>query len=155
MADKHYFRFLWFAFLISSVGDWLQKIAIPILIFQKTGSAYQMAGLYGISFVPWVLFTMFGGVLADRLKKSKIISFGYLLSLIFAVFLIIEVQQNTLNLPLIYLATFLLSSVEPLTHPAFQSLIPQLTDKNHLERANAQIGGVDNTLSLIGPMIGG
>ena len=155
MVKNKNFQFLWFAFLVSSIGDWLQKIALPIIVLQRTGSAYQMAGLYGVSFIPWILFTILGGAFADKMNKSKIISYGYFISLLFSIFLIVELQQKNLNLVVLYIASFLLSSVEPMTHPAFQSLIPLTTSKDNLEKANSLFGGIDNTLSLIGPMVAG
>ena len=155
MGKNKNFQFLWFAFLVSSIGDWLQKIALPIIVLQRTGSAYQMAGLYGVSFIPWILFTILGGAFADKMNKSKIISYGYFISLLFSIFLIVELQQKNLNLVVLYIASFLLSSVEPMTHPAFQSLIPLTTSKDNLEKANSLFGGIDNTLSLIGPMVAG
>ncbi|EMG9620938.1 TPA: MFS transporter [Enterococcus faecalis] len=152
--SKNY-HLLWSSFLISNIGDWLQKIALPILILQKTGSAYHMASIYGVSFIPWIVFSIFGGVLADKLKRTRIIAIGHFFSLFFLFFLILELGQPNINLLLVYIATFCLSSVEPLVHPSFQSLLPQLVDKNKLSQANAALQGIDNTLGLIGPMVSG
>ncbi|SJZ66966.1 Transmembrane secretion effector [Pilibacter termitis] len=149
------YKLLWGSFCISNVGDWLRKIALPILVFQKTGSAYHMATLYGITFIPWILFSILGGVLADKIKKSRIISYGHFISLFFLTLLIISLQSSKIEIVVIYFLTFLLSSTEPLIHPSFQSLLPLTVEKKNLAKANAGIQLVDNTLNLIGPMISG
>ena len=77
------YKILWTTFLISNFGDWLRKLALPILVFEKTGSSFHMASLYGISFLPWITFSLVGGVLADKYKKTSIISLGHLISLLF------------------------------------------------------------------------
>lgn len=66
------FKLLWSSLLISQIGDWLFKIALPLLVFQKTGSASQMAAIYGVSFLPWLFFSLLGGLLADRTNKKNI-----------------------------------------------------------------------------------
>jgi predicted MFS family arabinose efflux permease len=149
------YKLLWTSFLVSNLGDWTRKIALPVIILEKTGSPYHMASLYGVSFLPWVVFSLFGGVIADRFSKTKIVACGHFISLIFLFLLIREIGQASVNMALVYIVTFLLSSVEPLVHPSFQSLLPQLVEARDLPRANAALQTVDNTLSLIGPMAGG
>ena len=149
------YKILWTTFLISNFGDWLRKLALPLLVFEKTGSSFHMASLYGISFLPWITFSLAGGVLADKYKKTSIISFGHLISLLFLGLLIAAFNGEQLFLPLLYLLTFLLSSIEPLIHPAFQSLLPQIVEIKSLTRANSGLQLIDNTLNLIGPMISG
>lgn len=67
------FRFLWLSFLISSIGDWLYKLALPVVILQKTGSAYHAATAFGVSFIPWIIFSMIGGVVADNYSKKHVL----------------------------------------------------------------------------------
>lgn len=114
-----------------------------------------MATLYGISFLPWILFSLVGGILADKFKKVYIISICHLISLVILSLLIISFKNDNILLLLIYILTFLLSSTEPLVHPAFQSLLPQIVTDNQLSKANSGIQLIDNTLNLIGPMISG
>ncbi|WP_262345562.1 MFS transporter [Lactiplantibacillus plantarum] len=76
MKQSRSFRHLWTSFLISEIGDWLLKIALPLAIFNKTGSATQMATVYGISFLPWIFFSLFGGIIADRYNKKRILILG-------------------------------------------------------------------------------
>lgn len=149
------FNKLLLSFLLSSVANWLYKFALPLIILDKTGSAYHAASVFGVSFIPWILFSLLGGSLADALHKKYILFFGMVVSAILTVVLIFALIPAQLSFSLIYLVVFLLASVDPLTHPSFQSLIPELTDESELVKANASIQTIENILSILGPLIGG
>lgn len=149
------FRFLWLSFLISSIGDWLYKLALPVVILQKTGSAYHAATAFGVSFVPWIVFSLLGGVIADDYVKKYVLIVGHFLASGLALLLLGVLWQRQLSYPLLYGAIFLLSSVDPLTHPSFQSVIPELVTANQLVAANATIQTIENCISVVGPLLGG
>lgn len=149
------FKYLWFSFLISSIGDWLYKLAIPIIILNKTGSAYHAATTFGVSFIPWVFFSLLGGSLADNYDKKKILISGNIFAGIVSFWLIFILSAPVINFVLLYTAIFVLSSVDPLIHPSFQSVIPEVVNPEHFANANATIQTIDNTLSILGPLMGG
>ncbi|GEL15026.1 MFS transporter [Pediococcus cellicola] len=149
------FNKLWFSFLKSSIGDWLYKLALPLIVLAKTGSAYHAATIYGISFIPWIFFSLIGGSIADTFNKKRILFLGNVVSGILTVLLALFVKQTNLIMWQLYLIVFFLSSIDPLIHPTFQSILPQLTESTELITANAKIQTVDNTLSIVGPLLGG
>ncbi|WP_367365481.1 MFS transporter [Pediococcus parvulus] len=149
------FNKLWFSFLISSIGDWLYKLALPLIVLAKTGSAYHAATIYGISFIPWIFFSLLGGSIADTFNKKHILFWGNIVSGVLTVLLALFVNQTKLIMWQLYLIVFFLSSIDPLIHPTFQSILPQLTGSAELITANAKIQTVDNTLSILGPLVGG
>lgn len=149
------FNLLWLGFFLSSVGDWLYKLALPVIILQKTGSAYHAAVAFGVSFVPWIVFSLIGGQIADRWSKRSILIMGNVLAAFFATLLIVILKQSILNFGLLYITVFLLASIDPLIHPSFQSIIPTLIDGDDFIKANAKIQTVENLLSVIGPLFGG
>jgi len=149
------FRYLWLSFLVSSIGDWLYKLAIPIIILEKTGSAYHAATTFGVSFIPWVLFSLLGGSLADNYAKKRILIIGNLFASLAGLFLIFIIMNGTINFNLLYVAVFVLASVDPLIHPSFQSVIPEVITSDRFANANATIQTIDNTLSILGPLMGG
>ncbi|MDO4814228.1 MAG: MFS transporter [Gemella sp.] len=152
--NKNY-KLLWSAFFVSDVGDWLQRIALPILVLNKTGSVFHAASLYGVSFLPWLLFSLLGGIFADRYNKIKVLVTGYALATVFSLVLGFSFLQDTPNLVYVYILTFLLSSVEPISHPSFNSLIPKIVNKENLAKANSNLQLVDNTLNLLAPLLSG
>jgi len=152
---KSNFIYLWSSFLVSSIGDWLYRLALPIIILQKTGSAYHAATVFGVSFIPWVLFSLIGGSLADNFSKKKTLILGNFFAVFSSLFLITVMSFPQINFNLLYFAVFILASVDPLIHPSFQSIIPEIVIKVQLVRANAMIQTIDNTLSIMGPLTGG
>ncbi|MCT4383106.1 MFS transporter [Leuconostoc suionicum] len=149
------FTYLWTSFLVSSIGDWLYRLALPIIILQRTGSAYHAATVFGVSFIPWVLFSLIGGSLADNYPKKKILILGNIFAVFASVFLIGVLSFSQIDFKLLYFAVFILASVDPLIHPSFQSIIPEIIRKEQFARANAMIQTIDNTLSIMGPLAGG
>lgn len=100
------FALLSFSFLLSSIANWIYKLALPIMILNITGSAYHAASTFGISFIPWVLFSLFGGVIADSLKKNRILWIGNLTASFLTVGLIYAFTARPLNLIFIYTLVF-------------------------------------------------
>lgn len=155
MTNKDNFIYLWTSFLVSSIGDWLYRLALPIIILQKTGSAYHAATVFGVSFIPWVLFSLIGGSLADNYPKRTILILGHVFAIFGSLFLIAVLNVTQINFNLLYLAVFILASVDPLIHPSFQSIIPEIVVKEQFAKTNATIQMIDNTLSIMGPLAGG
>lgn len=149
------FSYLWSSFLISSVGDWLYRLTVPVIILNKTSSAYQAAASFGISFVPWIIFSLLGGSLADNYDKKKILVGGNLCAMLASLLVLLILTAHTISFPLLYTAIFILASIDPLIHPSFQSIIPTIVPPERFASANALIQTVDNTLSVLGPLLGG
>ncbi|MDR2660802.1 MAG: MFS transporter [Lactobacillaceae bacterium] len=148
-------KYLETSFLVSSIGNWLYRLAIPIIILEKSGSASQAATAFGISFIPWIVFSLIGGSLADNFNKRSILILGNIFASFFTLFVIISVILPEINFKMLYIAIFLLASIDPLIHPSFQSIIPELSLSDDFVKINATIQTIDNTLSILGPLIGG
>lgn len=137
------------------VGDWLYRLALPLIILAKTGSAYHTAVTFGLAFVPWIFFSLIGGSLADNHSKKQILITGNILAALATLLLIIVLSQTQLNFFFLYAVVFVLASIDPLTHPSFQSIIPEIVENKYFVNANATIQTIDNTLSIVGPLMGG
>lgn len=146
---------LWLSYLVTQVGNWVYLIALPLVVYDLTGSSFYMASLYGVEFLPWILFSLFGGLLADKYNKKKLILAGNLASAIFISILVLAVHLPTLNLPIIFITVFCLSSINPLIHPSFNSIIPELVTHENIVKANSSIQLIENFITLLGPMFGG
>lgn len=136
-------------------GDWLYRLALPLIILAKTGSAYHTAVTFGLSFVPWIFFSLIGGSLADNHSKKQILITGNILAALATLLLILVLSQTQLNFFFLYAVVFVLASIDPLTHPSFQSIIPEIVENKYFVNANATIQTIDNTLSIVGPLMGG
>src|SRR4051812_10906416 len=143
------------AYFLSAVGNWIYRIALPLLIYERTHSALNMALAFGVAYVPFLLFSPFGGIMADRCDRRRLLWVGDTVSCLFAAALAITVYLRPSGLWIIYPLVFLLASVEPFYHAAFQSIIPSLVMPQRLTKANAWIQGADNLVAFLGPLLGG
>src|ERR1700694_547641 len=69
------FRLFWFGQLISLTGTWMQSIGQAWLVLQLTHSALLLGVVGALQFLPVMLLSLFGGVLADRMPKRKVLLF--------------------------------------------------------------------------------
>ena len=69
------FRVYWLGMFISLIGTWVQNIALSWRVFQLTNSAFLLGFVGFLGSIPIFLFSMFGGVLADRANKKSILIF--------------------------------------------------------------------------------
>jgi hypothetical protein len=153
-VDRKYYL-LFVAFLTSSLGNWIYRLALPLLVLELTGSAFNTALVYALEFGPFLLFSIPGGVFADRLDRQRLLVVGDVVATAIMAGLAGLLWLNVPYIWPIYIAAFLLASVEPVYHPAFQSLLPSLVDKNSLEQANAWMQTAEHLLTLAGPVVGG
>jgi MFS family permease len=151
---KNYYLLL-AAYFISSVGDWLYRLAMPLLLFKLTHSPLSMAVGYALTFLPFLLVSPFGGIIADRLdRRHNLMSGDYLSCVTVAVIAMVTLYLPT-HLWLLYGLIFLAALISPFYHPSFQSIIPALVNDSQLAKANAFIASSDNAIMLLAPLIGG
>src|SRR5437879_2144188 len=67
------FRLLFSAFFVSTAGDWLYKLALPLLVLRMTGSPLQTSVVYSLEYWPYLLFALAGGVIADRANRRLLL----------------------------------------------------------------------------------
>ncbi len=145
------YRNLLAAGLISETGDWLLLVALPILVFEVTGSTFGTAIAFLIELAPPILLGTLAGRLADRWNRRRALIWlsvaqaATLLPLLLAkdrlwiVYAVIAVQAG--------LATF--------TEPTRNALVPAITPREHLVPANSLLALAGNLGRLVGGPLGG
>lgn len=151
---KRYYLLL-SAYLTSSMGNWVYRITLPLLVLHQTGSALSTSLVYVVEYVPFLIFSLPGGVWADRWNRRRILITGDLTAAAIATGLATLVIVGTSQLWPILLAALLLGCVEPVYHPAFQSFIPDVTPKDQLAQANGWMQSGDNIMGMLGPVLAG
>lgn len=141
--------------LISLIGTWLQMVAQGWLVLQLTNSAFWVGLVSAIGTLPVFLFSLFGGVIADRLPKKKILLFTQISAMILAVILGILTLTKNINLTEILFLALLLGIVNALDVPARQSFTIEMVGKDTLGSAIALNSGVFNGARVVGPAIAG
>ncbi len=147
---------LWSASAGSNLADGIFWIALPLLAITLTDSPALVAGVTIASRLPWLLFALVAGALADRLDRRRtmiIVDFtraGLLGGLAIAA------ASGLASLPLLYVVAFALGVLETLFDTAAQSIMPSIVEPDRLSQANGRLYAVELTMNqFIGPPIGG
>lgn len=134
------FRLLWFGAFTSSSGTWLQDTALSWVLLQVTNDPAYLGYNGFLSTAPILIFTLIGGVLADRFDRRRILIMSQWSQLVFALTLAALAFFNVQTMLLVTCAltlSFLTGCVQAFGGPAYQSLIPMLVDKKDLPNAIA------------------
>ncbi len=149
------FRNVWTAAFTSAVGSWMQRFAQQWLIYELTGSAFYLGLDTFVGAVPLLLFTLVGGVTADRYDRRHLLMGSQVLQMVCALILTALVFTDTVRLPYILVLSFATGLAQAFGGPAFQSLIPALVPRRTLPNAVALNSIQFNLAQSVGPLIGG
>ncbi|MBC3841480.1 MFS transporter [Streptacidiphilus sp. 4-A2] len=144
------YRLLLSAFVVSTAGDWLYKLALPLLVLSMTGSAIQTAVVYSLEYVPYLLFAMAGGVLSDRRNRRTLLICADSAAAGLVGALAVLTWCGQYQLWLIYPAAFLLSSITPLYQASFLAMLPSTVPAERLGWANSRMQTGQSALDLAG-----
>lgn len=150
------FYILFAAFLTSTVGTWIFRITVPIVLYEATGSAIAMSLAYAAVFLPIFIAMPLGGVLADHYSRKRILVIGDGLSCVAVLVLagIVHIISAT-TVWMLYPALLVLACITSIYYPCFQAVIPMLVPRDQLPRANALMFSAENIMTAIGPFAGG
>jgi hypothetical protein len=144
------FSVYWFGGLVSNTGTWLQAVAASVFVYQLTESVFMVGVLNFATFLPIVLFSIYGGSLADRRDRRWIIIATSLASSVVALTLGVLAMADLAGVTTVIVAGFLINTFYAVTKPSITSLLPDLVPSARLDEAVSL-----NTLQFIlGQMTG-
>lgn len=147
------YRLLFTGQAISQLGDWMNRVALLVLAYQITGQTVAGALLLLAQLLPRVIITPFGGVLADRYPKRRLMLLTDLLRAGLAASLVFV--NSTATLWWAGIAIVLMHSLASVFNPARGAVLPGLVPDEKLGLANALNDMSGQTAFFIGPAIGG
>jgi len=149
------YRLLWGGAFTSSVGTWMQEVAQNWLILTMTGSTFFL-GLDGfLGDAPFLLFSLFGGVLADRMDRRRILFGSQIVQLSSALLLAVLIWRHAVHVWIILTCSFVVGLAQSFGGPAYQALVPTLVDKKDIGNAVTLNSIQFNLARVIGPVLGG
>lgn len=155
LRDNRDFRLLFIASTISFFGSMATYVALPFQMAQLTGS-YVSVGLIGaIELGPLIVFGLYGGVLADRVDRRKLVLASELGCVAVASLLVLNAHATEPGTVPLYIAAFLFSCLDSLQRPSFDALIPRLVAPAQMPAVTALRSLRGNANQLLGPAIGG
>lgn len=149
------FRLFWFGQLISLSGSWMQVVAQGWLVYSLTKSPFYLGMVAAAASLPILLFTLIGGVIADRYSKRNLLLLTQALSIIPALMLGILTSLGMITVWHIALLAAFLGTINALDIPTKQSFLIELVGRGHIVNAIALNSAAFNGARIIGPMIAG
>lgn len=140
--------------IISLFGNAILRFALPLYLLKETGSAALFGLVTACSFLPMIILSLLGGVMADRVNKRNImVILDYCTAALILVFSL--VLGKVPLVPLFITVLMLLYGIQGAYQPSVQASIPAIADQENLVSANAVVNQVNSLSSLLGPVIGG
>lgn len=150
------FRRLWTAAAVSNLGDGLRLAAFPLLAATITRDPGLVAGLTVALRLPWLLFSVPAGGLADRFDRRRLMALVSVGQGVVMAALGLVIVLGGGQLVVLYVAAFLLGVGEVTFDTTSQTLVPGIVDRDDLERANGRLIATERVVNeLAGPPIGG
>lgn len=141
--------------LVSLIGTWMQTVAQAWLVLKLTGSGTALGLVVALQFLPVLLFAPWGGVLADRMSKRRLLLFTQVAFGLLALLLAILTGTGVVTLWMVYAVAFLFGCVTALDNPARQTFVLEMVGREHLANAVTLNTVNINMARVIGPALAG
>jgi len=149
------FRRLWLSGFISYFGTMITMVALPYQIKELTNSYLAVGAIGAVELIPLIIFGLYGGVLADRYDRKKLIWFSEFGSMMLTTALLANSLLAKPNLIAIYVIAALFSAVDGLQRPSSNAIFPRLVNHEDLPSANALMSIRWQSGVILGPAVGG
>src|SRR5437764_2404123 len=149
------FRLFWFGQMISLTGSWMQIIGQTWLVLELTHSAWQLGLVGALQSLPVLLFSLVGGVFADRWPKRRVLLWTRAAAMAQALLLWALIATGTVQLWHVYVLALLLGLTDCLGKPAGQAFVVELVGRADLPNAVALNSSLLNLTRIVGPGLGG
>jgi predicted MFS family arabinose efflux permease len=153
----HYydFRLMWLGACTSTIGTWMQILAQSWLVYKLSNSSLYLGLDAFFGQIPIFLFSLFGGVFADRRSRRSLLLMSQVVQLACAFTLTALVTTGVVRVWHIWCLSFTVGTAQAFGGPAYSALIPTLVDKKDLQNAIALNSIQFNVARVVGPALGG
>ncbi|HWN83853.1 MAG TPA: MFS transporter [Vicinamibacterales bacterium] len=151
------FRVLWIGAFTSTIGTWMQKVSQNWLVLTLAGSssAFYLGLDSFLGELPILLFTLIGGVVADRRDRRQLLLMSQYIQMATAFALAALVYWGQVRIWHVLVLSTITGLAQAFGGPAYQSLLPSLVDRQHLPNAIAFNSIQFNLARVIGPLMAG
>jgi predicted MFS family arabinose efflux permease len=149
------FRLMWIGACVSTTGTFVQQFAQSWLVYDLTKSPFYLGLDLFLGQLPIILFSLFGGVFADRLDRTKMLLYSQYIQMTCAFVLAGLFFTHTVRIWHILTLSFLVGCGQSFGGPAYSALLPTLVKGEDLPNAIAMNSIQFNLARILGPMLGG
>lgn len=149
------FAKLWTASTVSNLGDGIDSAALPLLAEALTRDPLLFAGVAVANRLPWLLFSLHAGAIADRMDRRTVMVVSNVARFLLMAGLGVAILTGNASIWLLYVIALGLGTFETLFDNAAQTILPSLVRRNQLEKANGRLlAGEIVTNQFSGPPLG-
>ena len=149
------FRWLLGSSWISNIGDGIILAAAPLLVASETREPLLVASAWTLQFLPTVLFSLFAGVVADRVDRRRLIVLANIARVAVLGVLVATIVTGEVDIVVVLASVFVLGIAETFADTTTATILPMLVAKRDLGLANARvIAGMVTLNQLVGPPVG-
>ncbi|MEU2020713.1 MFS transporter [Streptomyces sp. NPDC016469] len=149
------FRRFLLAHLVSATGSAMAPVALAFAVIGQGGGEWSLGIVLTANTVPALVLLLVGGVLADRVSRSRILFLGNLGAGAAQAVVAVLVATGTATTAAISLCACASGAAAAFTAPAAQGVVPRLVPPERLQEANALVRVPRNAVKVVGPVVGG
>jgi MFS family permease len=149
------FRYFWFGNFLSNIGTWMQNVAQGWLVLDLSNSAWWLGVIGFAASAPMLLFTLFGGAIADNVNKRRLLMVTQSAMMVLAFVMAALAYWKEITVAQIAELAFLNGTAMALNTPSYQALYPALLPREDLGNAIALNSAQFNMSRVLGPTLGG
>jgi MFS family permease len=152
LRNRNY-RLFWFGQMVSVAGTWMQDTALALLVLHLTNSPFALGLTMTIRYLPALFFSLYGGVIADRLPKRTTLIVTQTLQLVIALALAVLTSTDAISVGIIYVMAALRGLVDAVDMPTRQAFTVEMAGADDLPNAVALNSAQFNTARIVGPSL--
>jgi MFS family permease len=149
------FRLYFIGQVISVSGSWMQRVAQAWLVLELTGSGSAVGAVTAFQFLPLLILAPFGGVIADRVDKRRLLYITQIMAGITAATLGGLVLVDVVQLWMVFALALVHGTVGSFDNPARHAFVMEMVGRSRLTNAVGLNSVLMNTARVIGPALGG
>ncbi len=149
------FRVIWLGQAVSMTGTWMQAIAQGLVVLALWDSAFALGAVNFANALPSLIVMLFGGVLADRADKRRILLVTQVVMMLLALGVGFAVVTDTIQFWMVIVAAVALGVAFGYDMPAYQAFLPELVPPERISQVVALNSSTFHGSRMIGPALAG
>ncbi|MGZ8755296.1 MAG: MFS transporter, partial [Acidimicrobiia bacterium] len=149
------FRFYFIGQTLSVSGTWMQRVAQSWLVLELTGSGTAIGLVTAVQFLPMLLLAPFGGVIADRFDKRRLLLLTQAVAAVLAAALGLLVVFDVVRLWMVFVLAAALGLVSSVDNPTRQTFVLEMVGRDNLTSAVSLNAVLVNLARVLGPAVAG
>ncbi len=140
---------------VSVTGTAVSTVVLPIVVYQATHSPALTGGLFALRVIPYMLFGVVAGPVADRWNRRRLIIGGHIIEGLLVATIPIAHMLGVLSVAQVYIVGLLAATSFVFSDAAVFGAVPALVGTERLAAANGLLGSIVSASEIIGPALGG